>query len=207
MVLGGRSPNSLPSGTGMLTSPMVTGIRLYPCGYPVDIQSPAAQVMDAASALWGEWPQLFDDAAISLDIEVTNDRVSGALEEPSMHSAGDRLEFHSRQGVACFSRDTRSGHLRIARSALDDPAWFGYFWLRSLVLTSLDMVFFEPLHAAGVARDQYGMKSVEVRVKGPGSGRESAVRALAAAGLHIVVIRDVTPIPHNGCRPPKRRRV
>ena len=63
------------------------------------------------------------------------------------------------------------------------------------------------LAAAGVARDQYGMKSVEVRVKGPGSGRESAVRALAAAGLHIVVIRDVTPIPHNGCRPPKRRRV
>jgi small subunit ribosomal protein S11 len=63
------------------------------------------------------------------------------------------------------------------------------------------------LAAAGIARDQYGMKSVEVRVKGPGSGRESAVRALAAAGLHIVVIRDVTPIPHNGCRPPKRRRV
>ena len=63
------------------------------------------------------------------------------------------------------------------------------------------------LAAAGVARDQYGVKSVEVRVKGPGSGRESAVRALAAAGLHIVAIRDVTPIPHNGCRPPKRRRV
>ena len=63
------------------------------------------------------------------------------------------------------------------------------------------------LTAAGVARDQYGMKSVEVRLKGPGSGRESAVRALAASGLHIVVIRDVTPIPHNGCRPPKRRRV
>jgi small subunit ribosomal protein S11 len=63
------------------------------------------------------------------------------------------------------------------------------------------------MSAAGVARDQYGMKSVEVRVKGPGSGRESAVRALAAAGLHIVHIKDVTPIPHNGCRPPKRRRV
>jgi len=61
--------------------------------------------------------------------------------------------------------------------------------------------------AAGVARDQYGMKSVEVRIKGPGSGRESAVRALATAGLHITVIKDVTPIPHNGCRPPKRRRV
>jgi small subunit ribosomal protein S11 len=61
--------------------------------------------------------------------------------------------------------------------------------------------------AAGVARDQYGMKSVEVRVQGPGSGRESAVRALASSGLHINGIRDVTPIPHNGCRPPKRRRV
>ena len=61
--------------------------------------------------------------------------------------------------------------------------------------------------AAGVARDQYGMKSIEVRVQGPGSGRESAVRALAAAGLHIVHIKDVTPVPHNGCRPPKRRRV
>ena len=61
--------------------------------------------------------------------------------------------------------------------------------------------------AASVARDQYSVKSVEVRVKGPGSGRESAVRALSAAGLHIVSIRDVTPVPHNGCRPPKRRRV
>ena len=63
------------------------------------------------------------------------------------------------------------------------------------------------LAAAGVARDQYGMKSVEVRVKGPGSGRESAIRALASAGLRISTIKDVTPVPHNGCRPPKRRRV
>ena len=61
--------------------------------------------------------------------------------------------------------------------------------------------------AAAAARDQYGLKSVEVRVKGPGSGRESAVRALSSVGLHIVHIKDVTPIPHNGCRPPKRRRV
>ena len=52
-----------------------------------------------------------------------------------------------------------------------------------------------------------GMKSIDVRVKGPGSGRESAVRSLAAAGLAITSIRDVTPLPHNGCRPPKRRRV
>jgi small subunit ribosomal protein S11 len=54
---------------------------------------------------------------------------------------------------------------------------------------------------------EHGVRSVDVRVTGPGAGRESAVRALAASGLHIVVIRDVTPIPHNGCRPPKRRRV
>jgi len=54
---------------------------------------------------------------------------------------------------------------------------------------------------------EHGMKNIEVYIKGPGSGRESAVRALQGAGLTIHVIRDVTPIPHNGCRPPKRRRV
>ena len=54
---------------------------------------------------------------------------------------------------------------------------------------------------------EHGMRSVEVEVKGPGSGRESALRALQAAGLTVTSIRDVTPIPHNGCRPPKRRRV
>lgn len=54
---------------------------------------------------------------------------------------------------------------------------------------------------------EHGLRSVEVRVKGPGSGRESALRALAAVGLSITMIKDVTPIPHNGCRPPKRRRV
>ena len=54
---------------------------------------------------------------------------------------------------------------------------------------------------------EHGLRRVEVNVKGPGSGREAAIRALQAAGLEITVIRDVTPIPHNGCRPPKRRRV
>lgn len=53
----------------------------------------------------------------------------------------------------------------------------------------------------------HGMKQVEVLIKGPGSGREAAIRALTAAGLTVTAIRDVTPIPHNGCRPPKRRRV
>jgi small subunit ribosomal protein S11 len=60
---------------------------------------------------------------------------------------------------------------------------------------------------AGVAAQEFGLKNVEVRVCGPGPGRESAVRALNAAGLKVTSIEDVTPIPHNGCRPPKKRRV
>ena len=60
--------------------------------------------------------------------------------------------------------------------------------------------------AAKTAVD-HGMKTVDVYVKGPGSGRESAVRALETAGLRVTMIKDVTPVPHNGCRPPKRRRV
>jgi small subunit ribosomal protein S11 len=69
-------------------------------------------------------------------------------------------------------------------------------------------------YAAQMASEQaanaakvYGLKSVEVFVKGPGSGREAAIRALQAAGLDVTMIKDVTPVPHNGCRPPKRRRV
>ena len=62
------------------------------------------------------------------------------------------------------------------------------------------------MNAANMAKE-HGVRSVEVRVSGPGSGRESAIRALAAAGIDVLSIRDVTPIPHNGCRPPKRRRV
>ena len=54
---------------------------------------------------------------------------------------------------------------------------------------------------------EHGMKTVEVYVKGPGNGREAAIRALQTTGLDITLIKDVTPIPHNGCRPPKRRRV
>ena len=61
--------------------------------------------------------------------------------------------------------------------------------------------------AAGNVAKTYGLRSLEVRVKGPGAGRESAVRALQTVGIEVKSIRDVTPIPHNGCRPPKRRRV
>jgi len=60
---------------------------------------------------------------------------------------------------------------------------------------------------AASAAKEYGMRTVQVMLKGPGAGRESAIRALQAAGLEVKTIRDITPIPHNGCRPPKRRRV
>ena len=60
---------------------------------------------------------------------------------------------------------------------------------------------------AAKAAMEHGLKTVEVQVKGPGAGREAAIRALQAAGLEVTMIKDVTPIPHNGCRPPKRRRV
>ena len=60
---------------------------------------------------------------------------------------------------------------------------------------------------AGKKAAEHGVRTLEVNVSGPGSGRESALRALSAAGMTITTIRDVTPIPHNGCRPPKRRRV
>ncbi|MCA9646461.1 MAG: 30S ribosomal protein S11 [Myxococcales bacterium] len=60
---------------------------------------------------------------------------------------------------------------------------------------------------ANIATKQYGVKEVEARVKGPGSGRESAVRALQSAGIEVKTIEDVTPLPHNGCRPRKKRRV
>ena len=64
-----------------------------------------------------------------------------------------------------------------------------------------------PADTAAKAASDYGLKTIEVFVKGPGIGREAAIRALQAAGLDVTLIKDVTPVPHNGCRPPKRRRV
>ncbi|MBF92055.1 MAG: 30S ribosomal protein S11 [Rickettsiales bacterium] len=60
---------------------------------------------------------------------------------------------------------------------------------------------------AGKKAIEHGMKNIEIIIKGPGNGRESAIRALGSTGLNITIIKDITPIPHNGCRPPKKRRV
>ena len=65
----------------------------------------------------------------------------------------------------------------------------------------------EAAESAAAKAKEHGLKTVEVYVKGPGSGREAAIRSLQASGLEVTMIKDVTPIPHNGCRPPKRRRV
>ena len=65
----------------------------------------------------------------------------------------------------------------------------------------------EAAQEAAEKAKEHGLKSVDVYVKGPGSGREAAIRSLQASGLEVTMIKDVTPIPHNGCRPPKRRRV
>lgn len=65
----------------------------------------------------------------------------------------------------------------------------------------------EAAQEAATKAKEHGLKTVEVYVKGPGSGREAAIRSLQASGLEVTMIKDVTPIPHNGCRPPKRRRV
>ena len=80
----------------------------------------------------------------------------------------------------------------------------GSLLLRALAGTG---VLLGILAAHGKAAMEFGLKTVEVYVKGPGSGREAAIRSLQAAGLEVNMIKDVTPIPHNGCRPPKRRRV
>ncbi len=136
----------------------MTGIRVYPCGYPVDIQSASTQVLEAATALWGEWPALFSCKPLLLSIEVAEEAAGdSAGEMPVVHSAGGKLQFQSPHGHACFSSDTRAGHLRISADMVSDAERFSYFWLQSLVLTSLDMVYFEPLHAAGIARNGRGI--------------------------------------------------
>ena len=80
-------------------------------------------------------------------------------------------------------------------------------WASVVPVNPLHSLLKSAAEQAAKAAMEHGLRTVEVFVKGPGSGREAAIRALQAAGLEVTSIKDVTPIPHNGCRPPKRRRV
>lgn len=86
---------------------------------------------------------------------------------------------------------------------LGDLRWFGFPWFAQIHPVRSQIA----AERAGQAALEYGLKNLDVNVKGPGPGRESAVRALNSCGYKIASITDVTPIPHNGCRPPKKRRV
>ena len=83
----------------------------------------------------------------------------------------------------------------------------GQYSLAAALVKGVDAVAADVAAQAGKVALEYGVKSLEVRIKGPGPGRESAVRSLNNVGYKIINIIDVTPIPHNGCRPPKKRRV
>ena len=111
-------------------------------------------------------------------------------------------------GVAHVSATFNNTHITIADAQGNAIAWSsagsqGFKGPRKSTPYAAQMA----AEDAGRKAQEHGMKTLEVQVKGPGSGRESALRALQAVGFTITTIRDVTPIPHNGCRPPKRRRV
>ena len=112
-------------------------------------------------------------------------------------------------GVAYFDTPVTEEHVSRSRALHARLRRTGPYLVGPLARYSLNSAALSPLaaEAAGAKAQEYGMKNLEVRVQGPGPGRESAVRALNAKGFKILSISDVTPIPHNGCRPPKKRRV
>ena len=89
---------------------------------------------------------------------------------------------------------------------ISDDIWEGK-WGQKLVKEAEQLITQQATEVAAKGAKEYGLRSVEVFVKGPGQGRESAIRALQTAEIEVTMIRDVSPIAHNGCRPPKRRRI
>jgi small subunit ribosomal protein S11 len=127
---------------------------------------------------------------------------------PEGRAAGKREAKNIAHGLACIQATFNNTIVTITDAAGNVVAWasagsVGFKGSRKSTPFAAQMA---ADNAAKKAMG-YGMKEVKVYVKGPGAGREAAIRALQAAGLEIAVIKDVTPIPHNGCRPPKRRRV
>ncbi|HAK54445.1 MAG: 30S ribosomal protein S11 [Vicinamibacterales bacterium] len=144
------------------------------------------------------------------------DAVENALPEPVKKKAGKRKKTFKKRGE---KRVVHHGHAHIQASfnntiiTITDAEGNVVAWSSAGGIGFKGSRKGTPFAAtqaainAGNAAKGVGMRSLEVRVKGPGAGRESAVRALQTIGLDVRSIRDVTPVPHNGCRPPKRRRV
>lgn len=127
---------------------------------------------------------------------------------PGGRAGGKREAKNIAHGIACIQATFNNTIVTITDAAGNVVAWasagsVGFKGSRKSTPFAAQMA---ADNAAQKAMG-YGMKEVRVFVKGPGAGREAAIRSLQAAGLEIVAIKDVTPIPHNGCRPPKRRRV
>jgi len=130
------------------------------------------------------------------------------LAKPKQKKKSRKKKISDPRGVANIKATFNNTHISVADKFGNVIAWAtagtsGFKGSRK------STSYAATIAAENVAKEviAMGMTSIDVRVKGPGSGRESAVRSLAAAGLAIRSIRDVTPLPHNGCRPPKRRRV
>ncbi len=126
----------------------------------------------------------------------------------SVKKSGRRVKKNIPVGVAHIQSTFNNTVITITDPAGNTIAWSSA-GVKGFKGSRKSTPFAAQLVAADVARKamDHGVKTVSVFVKGPGSGRESALRALATSGLRINMIKDVTPIPHNGCRPPKRRRV
>jgi small subunit ribosomal protein S11 len=127
---------------------------------------------------------------------------------PVGRAGGKKEHKNIAHGIACVQATFNNTIVTITDAAGNSIAWasagsVGFKGSRKSTPFAAQMA----AEKAAQKAMGYGMKEVKVYVKGPGAGREAAIRALQAAGLEIAVIKDVTPIPHNGCRPPKRRRV
>lgn len=127
---------------------------------------------------------------------------------PVGRAGGKKEHKNIAHGIACIQATFNNTIVTITDAAGNSIAWasagsVGFKGSRKSTPFAAQMA----AEKAAQKAMGYGMKEVKVYVKGPGAGREAAIRALQAAGLEIAVIKDVTPIPHNGCRPPKRRRV
>jgi hypothetical protein len=169
-------------------------IRVFPLGHPVEVVSRRQEPLEEALARWGAWPQLFPERAPTVTVEVHEG--PAAVAPPSFRTAGaDMLLFSDPANLGSFSVEAKSALLRVSRRTLDQRSWFGYHLLQPLVLTGLDMMFFDPLHAACVAR---GDRSV-ILAGDSGAGKTTLSYACAKAGWTLIS-EDGVRLAGNGAR-------